>query len=83
MYPRLHLARNLLREDGAIFVSIDDYEAHNLRKIMDEIFGEENFVAQITWQRKASPKGVPPVNMIVKTHEYVIVYQKSENFSFI
>lgn len=83
MYPRLHLARNLLRDDGAIFVSIDDYEAPNLRKIMDEIFGEENFVAQITWQRKASPKWVPPVNMIVKTHEYIIVYQKSEKFSFI
>ena len=44
MYPRLYLARNLLRDDGVIFVSIDDHEVHNLRKMMDEIFGEENFV---------------------------------------
>ena len=45
MYPRLFLARNLLREDGVIFVSIDDHEGHNLRLLMDEVFGEENFVA--------------------------------------
>ena len=49
LYPRLFLARNLLREDGVIFVSIDDHEVHNLRHLMDEVFGEENFVAQITW----------------------------------
>ena len=46
MYPRLYLARNLLREDGVIFVSIDDNEVHNLRMLMNEVFGEENFVAQ-------------------------------------
>ena len=45
MYPRLFLARNLLKEDGVIFVSIDDHEVHNLRMLMDEVFGEENFVA--------------------------------------
>ncbi len=50
MYPRLYLARNLLREDGVIFVSIDDNEVHNLRLIMNEIFGEENFLALISWQ---------------------------------
>ncbi len=50
MYPRLFLARNLLREDGVIFVSIDDNEAHNLRLVMNEIFGEENFLANISWQ---------------------------------
>lgn len=49
MYPRLFLARNLLRQDGVIFVSIDDNEVHNLRLMMNEIFGEENFVAQIEW----------------------------------
>ena len=49
MYPRLFLARNLLRQDGVIFVSIDDNEVHNLRLMMNEIFGEENFVAQIVW----------------------------------
>ena len=52
MYPRLFLARNLLREDGVIFVSIDDHEVHNLRAVMNEIFGEENFVANVVWQRQ-------------------------------
>jgi len=51
MYPRLFIARNLLREDGVIFVSIDDNEVHNLRMIMNEIFGEENFVAEIVWRK--------------------------------
>ena len=49
MMPRLYLAKCLLREDGAIFVSIDDNEVHNLRLLMNEIFGEENFVAQVIW----------------------------------
>src|SRR5690606_3965382 len=56
MYPRLFLARNLLREDGVIFVSIDDHEVHNLRLLMDEIFGAENFIATIIWQKVFSPK---------------------------
>jgi adenine-specific DNA-methyltransferase len=51
MYPRLRLARNLLKEDGVIFISIDDNEVHNLRKICDEIFGEENFVCDFVWKR--------------------------------
>ncbi len=51
IYPRLFLARNLLREDGVIFVSIDDHEVSNLRMVMDEIFGEENFVAQLVWEK--------------------------------
>lgn len=55
MYPRLALARNLLREDGVIFVSIDDHEAHNLRMLMDEVFGEENFVACVCWQKRYAP----------------------------
>ena len=55
MYPRLFLARNLLRQDGVIFVSIDDNEVHNLRLMMNEIFGEENFVAQIIWERAYAP----------------------------
>ena len=54
MYPRLFLARNLLRENGVIFVSIDDHEVHNLRAAMNEIFGEENFVATFVWKRRAS-----------------------------
>ena len=51
MYPRLYLARNLLREDGAIFVSCDDNEVHNLRAVMNEVFGEENFIATVIWQK--------------------------------
>jgi adenine-specific DNA-methyltransferase len=54
MYPRLYLARNLLKEDGVIFVSIDDNEVHNLKMIMNEIFGEENFITNIIWQKKFS-----------------------------
>lgn len=79
MYPRLFLARNLLRQDGVIFVSIDDNEVHNLRMIMNEIFGEENFVAQIVWQKKYAAsndaKGIPAM------HDYIITYQRSEQFN--
>jgi len=58
MYPRLFLARNLLREDGVIFVSIDDHEVHNLRLLMDEIFGEENFIEAFVWKKvmEAEPR---------------------------
>ena len=51
IYPRIRLARNLLADDGAIFISINDYEVDNLKKVCNEIFGEENFIAQIVWQR--------------------------------
>src|SRR5207248_9884128 len=51
MYPRLFLARQLLREDGVIFVSIDDHEVHHMRMLMNEVFGEENFVATVLWQK--------------------------------
>lgn len=74
MYPRLFLARQLLRSDGVIFVSIDDHEAHNLRLIMNEIFGEENFVAQIVVQ--LNPRGRHLDRFVAKTHEYVIVYAR-------
>ncbi len=74
MYPRLKLARNLLSEDGVIFISIDDNEVHNLRKICDEIFGERNFVAQLVWKRRATP---PNDRVIGKNHEYVIAYAKN------
>jgi adenine-specific DNA-methyltransferase len=56
MYPRLFLARQLLRDDGVIFVSIDDQEVHNLRLLMNEIFGEENFVAAFIWQKRITPE---------------------------
>jgi len=71
MYPRLFLARNLLQEDGVIFVSIDDNEVHNLRLMINEIFGEENFVAQFVWQKKYSRDNRP---LIGTTHEYIVMY---------
>jgi adenine-specific DNA-methyltransferase len=76
MYPRLFLARNLLRQDGVIFVSIDDNEVHNLRMVMNEIFGEENFVANITWRKKnqiSSDSG-----RFGNKIEHILVYSKGE-----
>lgn len=72
MYPRLKLARNLLKDDGVIFISIDDNEVHNLRKICDEIFGEDNFVGQLIWKRRVS-SGMSDNNLSTD-HEYVISY---------
>ena len=74
MYPRLYLARNLLREDGVIFISIDDNEVENLRRMCDEIFGEENFVAQFVWQKKYSRDNRP---LIGSVHEYVLMYARN------
>lgn len=74
MYPRLFLARQLLSEDGVIFVSIDDHEVHNLRMLMNEVFGEENFFAQIVVQ---SNKGGQDYLAIAKTHEYMLCYAKN------
>ncbi len=74
MYPRLFLARNLLRDDGVIFVSIDDNEVHNLRLVMNEIFGEENFVASVVWQKKQSPQN--DATNFSDMHDYVLVYAK-------
>ncbi len=75
MYPRLFLARNLLRDDGVIFVSIDDNEVKNLRAILDEIFGENNFVATFVRKRRMSSgmRGAP----VSPDHEYVLCYAKS------
>ena len=77
MYPRLFLARNLLRQDGVIFVSIDDNEVHNLRLMMNEIFGEENFVGQLIWERAFSPKN--DAKFISNSHDYVLMYARSIN----
>ena len=74
MYPRLFLARNLLREDGVIFVSIDDNEVHNLRLLMNEVFGEENFISKLIWKRRAS--SALSDNNVSVDHEYVICYKK-------
>ncbi len=74
MYPRLQLARKLLSDDGVIFISIDDNEVDNLRKICDEVFGEGNFVAQIIWQKKT---GASDSKTIATITEYIIVYTKT------
>lgn len=75
MYPRLFLAKNLLRNDGVIFVSIDDHEVHSLRTLMNEIFGEENFIASIIWQKVFSPKN--SARHFSEDHDYIIVYARN------
>ncbi len=80
MYPRLRLARELLTDDGVIFISIDDNEDRNLRILCDEVFGEANFVAQLIWERAFSPKN--DAKYVSSSHDYVLVYAKFiENFS--
>lgn len=73
MYPRLVLARNLLRQDGFIFVSIDDHEMHNLRLVLNEVFGEENFVATMVWQggRKNDAR------LVSSGHDYILIYARN------
>ena len=79
MYPRLKLARDLLSDDGVIFISIDDNEVENLKKICDEVFGEGNFVAQLIWERAYSPKN--DAKYISNSHDYVLMIAKSiDNF---
>ncbi|TDY39083.1 adenine-specific DNA-methyltransferase [Alicyclobacillus sacchari] len=73
MYPRLFLARNLLKDDGVIFVSIDDHEVKNLRCLMDEIFGEENFFASFSWQSRQSVQNDTDMSV---SHEYIVGYAK-------
>lgn len=77
MYPRLFLGRNLLKNDGVIFVSIDDNEVHNLRHIMDEIFGEENFLGIITVVNNL--KGRSDDDFIATANDYLVVYAKSQD----
>lgn len=74
MYPRLKLAWNILREDGVIFASIDDNEVHHLRMLMDEIFGEENFIASIMWEKKYSPQN--DATYFSDMHDYILCYAK-------
>ncbi|MDT2755738.1 MULTISPECIES: site-specific DNA-methyltransferase [Enterococcus] len=74
MYPRLKLARNLLTDDGVIFISIDDAEQANLKKIADEIFGEKNFLAQVIWERAFSPINLK--KNFSESHDYILVYGK-------
>jgi adenine-specific DNA-methyltransferase len=77
MYPRLMLARDLLTDDGVIFVSIDDHEIDNLRKICAEIFGERNFVAQIIWQKVYAPKNT--ARWFSEDHDYILVFARNKD----
>ena len=76
MYPRLKLARNLLRDDGVVFISIDDNEQANLKRLCDEVFGEDNFVAVIPWKGKG---GGADNKYLMLSHEYVLLYAKSKS----
>ena len=75
IYPRLKVARDLLTEDGVIFISIDDNEAKNLKNITDEVFGERNFLAQVVWERSFSPINL--MKHFSPSHDYVLCYAKN------
>lgn len=77
MYSRLMVARTLLTEDGVIFISIDDNEVENLRKICDEVFGEGNFIAQLVWERAYSPKN--DAKFVSNSHDYVLMVAKNSD----
>jgi len=77
IYPRLRLARDLLADDGVIFISIDDHEQENLKKICDEIFGKRNFLAELVWERAFSPKN--DAKYISNSHDYVLMYARDVN----
>ncbi|NFN80721.1 site-specific DNA-methyltransferase [Clostridium botulinum] len=77
MYPRLKLARNLLKDDGVIFISIDDKEVTNLKKICDEIFGEDNYIECLKWKKKKQPSFL--AKHTAKVMEYILVYAKNGN----
>lgn len=74
IYPRLKVARDLLTDDGVIFISIDDNEVENLRKICDEVFGEQNFIATLVWERAFAPKN--DAKFISNSHDYILMYAK-------
>ena len=76
MYPRLRLAANLLRDDGVIFISIDETELHNLKKICNEVFGEENYIGSFIWRKKDG--GGQAKEYFVIEHEFIVVYRKSQ-----
>ena len=75
MYPRLRLLKDFLREDGVIFISIDDNEAASLRFLLDEIFGRKNFIASIIWQKVYAPKN--SAKHFSEDHDFIIVYAKN------
>ncbi len=75
MYPRLKLARNLLKDDGVIFISIDDNEVHNLRKVCDEVLGEDNFLACVVWQRTYAP--ISMKKYFSENHDFLLIYARN------
>ncbi len=77
MYPRLRLARNLIDENGMIFISMDDHEFSNLKKLCDEIFGEQNHTVTFIWTKTSTPPALS--YKCRKTVEYVLVYEKRQN----
>ena len=77
IYPRLKVARDLLKENGVIFISIDDHEQENLKKVCDEVFGGHNFIAELIWERAYSPKN--DARFISNSHDYVLMYAKDIN----
>ena len=81
MHPRLKLARNLLRDDGVIFISIDDYEQKNLKSLCDEVFGEDGFVGLFIWKRRVSSSMAD--NNVSMDQDYVLCYQKSQGHDFL
>ena len=76
MYSRMKLARNLLREDGVIFISIDNNEQSNLRKLFDDVFGESNFIDTIIWEKRYSPQNA--VKWFSESHDFILVYAKNK-----
>src|SRR5438270_582895 len=80
--PRLKLLRELLTDDGAIFVSIDDNEVHHLRALMDEVFGQENFFATFIWRRREVSDS-RNIDALSPDHDYIVAYRKSEAFGFL
>jgi adenine-specific DNA-methyltransferase len=79
MMPRLKLLRELLRDDGVIFISIDDHEVHHLRMMMDEIFGEKNFIANVCWQKRYAPSN--DAADFSATHDFILIYAKDRQNS--
>ena len=81
MYPRLYLAKNLLSNDGLVFISIDDTEASNLKKLCDEIFGEENFIAQIVWEKRYGRSN--DVKFFSSVTDYILLYRKTDEMALL
>ena len=78
MYPRLYLARNLLQEDGVIFVSIDDVESANLKSLLNDVFGENNFIANLLWQKRYVSNAT--AKHISDMHDHIMVFHDRTHF---